>query len=56
MQPAQKKILDDTERRFNTLFDQLNNGEVSEGVAQAMLSLVQGQWKIMYGFAYVPIR
>lgn len=37
-------MLDDTERRLNTLFDELNNSEVSDGVAQLMLSLVQGMY------------
>ncbi|KAF7729239.1 protein transport protein S31 [Apophysomyces ossiformis] len=38
---GQKKMYDDTERRLGSLFDQLNNSEVSEGVITSMLSLVQ---------------
>ncbi|KAG0170061.1 protein transport protein S31 [Apophysomyces sp. BC1034] len=38
---GQKKMYDDTERRLGSLFDQLNNNEVSEGVITSMQSLVQ---------------
>ncbi|KAI9262294.1 hypothetical protein BDA99DRAFT_72356 [Phascolomyces articulosus] len=43
--PAQKRMLDDTERRLNTLFEELNNSEISDGVVQPMLQLVQGKMK-----------
>ena len=36
-------MLDDTERRLNTLFEELNNSEISDGVVQPMLQLVQGK-------------
>ncbi|KAI7885775.1 hypothetical protein K492DRAFT_233927 [Lichtheimia hyalospora FSU 10163] len=49
--PSQKRMLDDTERRLNTLFDELNNSEVSDGVAQLMLSLVQALEKRDYDTA-----
>ncbi|KAI9308433.1 hypothetical protein BJ944DRAFT_174834 [Cunninghamella echinulata] len=39
--PAQKKILDDTEKRLNGLFDNMNNSELSDDVVQSMLKLAQ---------------
>ncbi|CAO3597332.1 unnamed protein product [Absidia cylindrospora] len=39
--PAQKKMLDDTEKRLNTLFDNMNNGEISDDVGQSMVKLAQ---------------
>ncbi|CAG8613268.1 11172_t:CDS:10, partial [Acaulospora morrowiae] len=38
--PAQKKLLDDTEKRLNTLFDALNNEEVSPIVIESLSALV----------------
>ncbi|CAG8653825.1 10633_t:CDS:2, partial [Dentiscutata heterogama] len=38
---TQKKILDDTEKRLNLLFDALNNEEVSPGVTELLLTLVR---------------
>ncbi|KAL1918417.1 uncharacterized protein VTP21DRAFT_3077 [Calcarisporiella thermophila] len=39
--PHQRRVLDDTEKRLNNLFDLLNNGELSQQVVQQMLLLVQ---------------
>ncbi|KAI8097551.1 uncharacterized protein BX664DRAFT_326670 [Halteromyces radiatus] len=39
--PAQKKMLDDTEKRLNALFDNMNNDELSDDVAESMLKLAQ---------------
>ncbi|ORX62050.1 hypothetical protein DM01DRAFT_1331515 [Hesseltinella vesiculosa] len=39
--PAQKKMLDDTEKRLNSLFDAINNGDLSDDVIQPMLKLAQ---------------
>ncbi|CAO3611688.1 unnamed protein product [Cunninghamella blakesleeana] len=39
--PAKKRILDDTEKRLNGLFDNMNNEELSDDVVQSMLKLAQ---------------
>ncbi|CAG8812885.1 1528_t:CDS:2, partial [Racocetra persica] len=38
---TQKKLLDDTEKRLNILFDALNNEEVSPNVIESLLTLVR---------------
>ncbi|RIB13203.1 hypothetical protein C2G38_2003608 [Gigaspora rosea] len=38
---TQKKMLDDTEKRLNLLFDALNNEEVSPGVIELLLNLIR---------------
>lgn len=39
--PAQKKMLADVERRFNLLFDRLNNNQVSEPACSLLLQFTQ---------------
>lgn len=36
-------MLNDTEKRLDALFDQMNNNEVSDDVSQSMLKLAQGR-------------
>jgi hypothetical protein len=38
----QKRMVDDAERRFNNLFDRLNNLEVNEAVVTLLLEVAQG--------------
>ncbi|CAG8730784.1 7889_t:CDS:2, partial [Cetraspora pellucida] len=38
---TQKKLLDDTEKRLNILFDALNNEEISPSVIESLLTLVR---------------
>ncbi|CAG8490660.1 13439_t:CDS:10 [Cetraspora pellucida] len=38
---TQKKLLDDTEKRLNVLFDALNNEEISPSVIESLLTLVR---------------
>ena len=40
-QPQQKRMVDDTERRLNMLFDGLNAGTISRPVVEELSALVQ---------------
>jgi hypothetical protein len=41
LQPQQKRMVDDTERRLNMLFDGLNAGTISRPVVEELGALVQ---------------
>lgn len=42
LQPNQKKLVDDTERRLNTLFDALNCETLPPSVIDELLEIVKG--------------
>jgi hypothetical protein len=43
LQPQQRRLVDDLERRINPLFDALNCETLSAGVTQQLLILVDGE-------------
>ncbi|CAG8482558.1 2724_t:CDS:10 [Acaulospora colombiana] len=45
--PAQKRLIDDTEKRINILFDALNNEELSSSIIDSLSTLVQGYISII---------
>ncbi len=44
LQPQQRKFIDDTEKRLNLLFDELNCETVPEDILQGLSALVQGAY------------
>lgn len=42
MQPSQKRLVDDLERRINPLFDALNCETLSQGVVEQLIVLTRG--------------
>lgn len=43
LQPAQKRMWDDAEKRLVVMSDMLNNHELSSGVTDRMIALAQGE-------------
>jgi hypothetical protein len=43
LQPAQKRMWDDAEKRLVVMSDMLNNHELSSGVTDRMIALAQGK-------------
>ena len=46
-------MLDDTEKRLNALFDELNNETVSESVVESLLQFSQGKHLLLQRVSYI---
>lgn len=46
-QPAQKKMLDDVEKRLSVLFDRLNNQEVGDAACGLLLQFIGGKFVLI---------